>query len=1021
MSADSRLDQLLSQWQERHAQGEDMAATQLCRDCPELAPEVERRLAALRQMQHLLDTRDPLARSVPAPPGQSQPAGPLPAVAGYEILGELGRGGMGVVYKARHLALNRLVALKMILAGVHAGPEQRRRFRAEAEAVARLKHPNVVQIYEVGEHQGLPFLALEFVDGGSLDRRLNGSPLPPPKAAALLETLARAVHAAHAAGIVHRDLKPGNVLLEQAGVGAADLGTPKVTDFGLAKDLDAATVTTEAVVGTPTYMAPEQAAGRSRDIGPPSDLHALGAILYETLTGRPPFRGASVADTLVQVRTQEPVPPSRLTPTVPCDLETIALKCLQKEPAKRYVSAAALADDLRRFLDDRPILARPVGQAERLRRWCRRNPVVAGLSAALLLALLGGLCGMALLWRQAEASAEDARHQQAAAEEQSRAASAEADNADKFAGVLAEMFRSSDPLGLDAIPTVRARPEENRLAREILDRGAERVTAELSGDPGRQARLLDTIGGVYCTLGETAKAAPLLERALALRRQALPPDDPDLAASLHSLAWLNHQKGDYGKAEALYREALALRRRRADADPLPLSTTLMCLGWLRTDLEDYAAAEEMFKEAVALRLHALEENHRDVAVARVALAAAYIAEGKLMAAVAPYAQAKATLTKEADPALAESIDLFQQAMMVRGLVPSVAEGNLKKSLGLARQTLGEYHPFVALVLHELAFTLAEQKKDEEAERYYRDCLHIVRKYGLEHPKATILLRNFCRLLQRRGKLAEAEQLLQEALEARRTRYGPNHYLMADCLLVHAEVLEGQAERSRREQLLRQALAVYRQPAGPVPRGRLAVCLYRLADDLDTGHAAEAEGLLREALPLARKDLGEQAPLAGWVLCNLASFLMDQDKVEGVEESLHEALAIFRQAQSPAADVRWARQCLSRCYLVAGQPVKAADATLEERDLAGGDPSRLYDAAAGLGRCVARLGEGTPERAKYADLAMETLRQAAAKGFKDTQRLKNDKALDPLRERPEFGQLLQGLQNATGPNPTSLPP
>jgi tetratricopeptide (TPR) repeat protein len=1025
------MDELVSQWQEWYAQGADMAATQLCRDCPELAPEVERRVTALRQAQHLVDTRDPLASAGPAPPGQGPPAGPLPAVAGYEVLGELGRGGMGVVYQARHRALNRMVALKMILAGAHAGPEQRRRFRAEAEAVARLKHPNVVQIYEVGEHEGLPFLALEFVDGGSLDRRLNGQPLVPPKAAALLETLARAVHAAHEAGIVHRDLKPGNVLLEQPGPDAADLGTPKVTDFGLAKDLDAATVTTETVIGTPTYMAPEQAAGRSRDIGPRTDVHALGAFLYETLTGRPPFRSASVADTLVQVRTQEPVPPSRLQPTVPRDLETIALRCLQKEPAKRYASAAALADDLRRFLDDRPILARPVGHAERLRRWCRRNPVVAGLSAALLLALLGGLGGMALLWRQAEASAADARRQQALAERESQAARAEADNADKFAGVLAEMFRSSDPLGLDAIPTVRARPEETRLAREILDRGAGRVTAELSGDPARQARLLDTIGNVYCTLGETEKAAPLLERALALRREALPPDDPDLAVSLHSLAWLHHQRGDYDRAEALYRDALAIRRRHEDA-PVPLSTTLMCLGWLLTDLEDYADAEGMFQEAVALRVRALGAGHRDVAAARVGLAAVYIAEGKFVAALEPYLQAKEALSKEADPAVIHSIDLFQKAMIARGLFPSVggllglggapeAERSLKQALELARPALGEYHPFVGLILHELAFTLAEENKDEEAERYYRDCLRVVRKYGLEHPKATILLQNFCRLLRRRGMQAEAEQLVEEAREARQARYGPDHYLVADCLLVHEEVLPWPAERCRREQLLRQALAVYRHPAGRVPRGRLAVCLYRLADDLDAGRAAEAEGLLREALPLARNELGEQDPLVGWAQCDLASFLMDQGKLEGVEEFLREALAIFRGARDSADGKRWAWRCLGRFYLAAGKPVQAADAALEQRSLAGGDPGQLYEAAAGLGRCVARLGEGTPERAKYAELALETLRQAVARGFKDAPRLEKDPAFAPLRGRAEFGPLLERVRKAAGQPAASASP
>ena len=301
---------------------------------------------------------------------------------GYEILGRLGRGGMGVVYKARQVALDRTVALKMILHPEHAGEGGRDRFRTEAEAVARLQHANVVQIHEVGEHDGAPYFCMEFCSGGSLAEKTKAAPLPPAEAARLVELLARAMHVAHSKGIVHRDLKPANVLL-------TDDGTPKVSDFGLARKLDEAGQThSGAVMGTPSYVAPEQAAGKVKEVGPLADVYALGAILYECLAGRPPFKAATAHETLSQVMNDDPVPARRLNPRTPRDLETICSKCLRKEPAKRYASAAELADDLRRHLSGEPIRARPVGPLERAWKWARRNPAVASLLAvALLLAL----------------------------------------------------------------------------------------------------------------------------------------------------------------------------------------------------------------------------------------------------------------------------------------------------------------------------------------------------------------------------------------------------------------------------------------------------------------------------------------------------------------------------------------------------------------------------------------------------------------------------------------------------------
>jgi WD40 repeat protein/tRNA A-37 threonylcarbamoyl transferase component Bud32 len=348
-----------------------------------------------------------LAPAAGSPEGTSeQPVaarGALPEVPGYDVEAEVGRGGMGVVYKARHRGLGRAVALKMILAGAEAGPDERARFKTEAEAVARLQHPNIVQVYDAGEHHGRPYLALEFVDGGSLKDALDGTPRPARQAVELVETLARAVHHAHQRGIVHRDLKPANVLLAACGLALgtkpqAANSTPKITDFGLAKLVAgpagaAGPTRSGVVVGTPSYMAPEQAAGKVKEVGPAADVYALGAVLYELLTGRPPFKAGTQLDTLLQVLHDEPVPVRRLQPQVPRDLETVCLKCLHKDPARRYGSAEALADDLRHFLNGEPIQGRPVGNVERLGRWCRRNPaqaVAAGLAAVAV------LCGVAL-------------------------------------------------------------------------------------------------------------------------------------------------------------------------------------------------------------------------------------------------------------------------------------------------------------------------------------------------------------------------------------------------------------------------------------------------------------------------------------------------------------------------------------------------------------------------------------------------------------------------------------------------
>jgi serine/threonine protein kinase len=331
---------------------------------------------------------------------------PIPNQFGdYELLEEVARGGMGIVYKARQKSLNRTVAVKVLLASQFAKPESVQRFHTEAEAIAQLHHPNIVAVHEVGQWEGQPYFSMDYVQGRTLAELARQGPLPAKRAATYLATVAAAVHYAHGRGILHRDLKPSNVLID------AD-DQPRVTDFGLAKRLadsqlstpDPQLTLTGQVLGSPKYLPPEQAAGKHAAVGPASDVYALGVILYHLVTGRPPFHADSITTLLRQVIETEPVAPRLLNASLPRDLETICLKCLEKEPPRRYPAAQALADDLGRFLRKEPIVARPVGPAGEAWRWRRRQPVRASLIAALVVVFGLGPAGVLWQWRRAKAS-----------------------------------------------------------------------------------------------------------------------------------------------------------------------------------------------------------------------------------------------------------------------------------------------------------------------------------------------------------------------------------------------------------------------------------------------------------------------------------------------------------------------------------------------------------------------------------------------------------------------------------------
>jgi serine/threonine protein kinase len=516
-----------------------------------------------------------------------------PKIPGYEILGVLGRGGMGLVFKARHRELKRLVALKMILAGEHADTQELARFRREAEAVAQLEHPNIVQIYEVGEHQGRPFFSLEFVEGGSLAQALTKMPFAPRQTAQVAEILAMAIHYAHQRGIVHRDLKPGNVLLRKlttesteitehaerapppfasASSSVANRFIPKITDFGLAKRLgeDSGDTRTGVIMGTPSYMAPEQAEGKSRDAGPLVDVYALGAILYEMVTGRPPFKASSTLGTLEQVRSHDPVPPGRLQSAVPRDLETICLKCLHKDPARRYASALDLAEDLHRFLAGEPIRARPAGLWERTLKWTRRRPAAAALvvvSIAAVATLLGGIVWHNAQLRGALAIAEDRRRE--AEDERGRAEL----NFQKARDAVDEMLTDVGEQKLARIPQME--PVRRALLEKAL-KFYQGFLQEKSDDPAvvrETGRAYGRRGVIYQMLGQHPQAEDSLKQGLALQEELVArfPKEiayrQDVAASYDALGNLYRLSSRPTDAEKVHQQALDIRESVGHEDP----------------------------------------------------------------------------------------------------------------------------------------------------------------------------------------------------------------------------------------------------------------------------------------------------------------------------------------------------------------------------------------------------------------------------------------------------------------------
>jgi len=849
-------------------------------------------------------------------PGQQE--GPIRApspgigrtVGDYDLFEELGRGGMGVVFRARQRSLDRPVAIKMLLAGALAGDSELRRFRAEAEAVARLDHPNIVPIYEVGCAHGLPFFSMRLVEGGSLSGRVAGLANDPRVAARLAMTVAEAIHHAHQRGLLHRDLKPGNILVDPA-------GQPHVTDFGLAMRVRSGAgdglTGSGAVAGTPGYMAPEQAGGRRDELTTATDVYGLGAILFAMLAGRAPFVGDSLMETLRQVCEREPTPPSRLNPRVGHDLETICLKCLEKEPKRRYGSALALAEDLGRYLRGEPVAARPVGPATRLAMWCRRRPAPAALAAGLAASMVAGAAGVGWNWLEV-------RRQKALLVAANADLVAESDAVRDVNEFLGEsLLANASPDRYDAARKV--------TVEELLDRASEGVGRRFARRPAEEATIRRLIGNTYHATGALTKAGPHLERALGLYDRLHPADHPTVLAARNDLGCLRLDSGDPVGARPLIAAAWEGRRRVLGESHRDTLTSLNNLAAADRALGRPAEAERELRRCLELQEPALGTDDEDTLKTINNLGALLHDRGRSAEAADLFRRAlegRERRLRVDHPETLSTLGNLAAALLDEGDVEG-AIGAWERALAAGRRVRGEHHPATLATRGNLGAARLRAGDLDAAESHLRAAWAGQRENpGEEHPDTVATVNNLAMVLVRRGKLAEAEAPTRAALESSRRRLGPDRLETARLTFNLGSLLADLKRPGEAVPLLLEALPIFRAglpPDRPERAGLLAVLGRSLCAE---GRPAEAEPHLREALELRRRH----QPAGAWTTANAESLLggcladLGRDaEAEGLLIEGYERMS--KSADADPGRVAEALDRLVRFYEAAGLADRAA--------------------------------------------------------------------------------------------------
>jgi tetratricopeptide (TPR) repeat protein len=903
----------------------------LLRRFPTLGEALQRRLqggpAAAPAGDAQQTAVEPGPVALPSPADGVTPSPAWPRIPGFEIAAELGRGGMGVVYKAWEHRPGRFVALKVLHGGAQAGAVELRRFEIEVRAAARLQHPGIVQVYEVGTHQGEPYCALEYVDGPTLAQQLQGKPLPSRGAAHWVRDLASAVQYAHDQGVVHRDLKPSNVLLAAAG--------PKVTDFGLAKLRagEGGLTQTGAVLGTPAYMAPEQAEGRTQEVGPAADVWALGVILYESLTGRPPFRGETTLDTLSQVRSAEPVPPGRLQPKLPRDLETICLKCLEKQPRRRYASARDLAEDLRRYLAGEPIRARPVGVGQRVWKWMRRRPLAATALAGSVLAVLVGAAGVAWHLDQMKAALGLARQEKERAEQ----FAAEADRQAKLAGTQQARAEANFRKVLTLAERLVHRPgslppasgsPEDRERRRLLEEMERFFLTFLHDNPADPAVRQETAWAcqraaqMYQSLGRRDRALELLRRAVDLQ-EALVKEYPgevdyaqDLGQSHHDLGALHAEAGRFADAEAELGKALQLRQRLAAEEP---------------DNADYVG---------------------ELAQTRQALAEVYDQQGDLARAVAGYREAEAGFAALAQDHPDKTEYATAQALCRRAL------GELEWRQGRPDQAEKEYTAALE-VLRRLNRGASGSEESIEALAQTLNSLGEVHRGAGRLDRAEAIHREALTLFERLARQYPESATHRHDLAHTRNQLGMIH-------TATGRLAEAEADH-RAAQVLYDEL-IHEDPRDPWNRSGLAYTHTHLGHlRVSEGRLAEAEAAYTRARPLFEELAREQPGVVAHQLA-LASAYADMGNLCSRARKAAEALTwyarsvpVLESLAPPGKRPAEARFYLRYAYWgraeALGRLGRHADALADwERALALADDTGRPAVRAGRAATLARLGE-----------------------------------------------------------------
>jgi serine/threonine protein kinase len=756
-------------------------------------------------------------------------AGPV-RIGPYSIISELGRGGMGVVYLAQHIQLGRIVALKVIPSGGSATSDLEMRFLREARTVARLSHPHIVAVHDAGRDHGHAWFSMDYFEDGDLARRLRSQPFAPREAAALMHGVAEAIACSHAAGVLHRDLKPSNIMLSA--------GTPRVADFGLASELDSSGGLTagNAVLGTPHYLAPEALSRGSTAQGVPSDIYALGVILHEMLTGRTPFAGASPAE-LPGLLARGDAPDLRLlAPQVPRDLATICAKCLEFEPARRYATAADLAEDLRRFLGGEPIKARPISSGSRLLRWARRRPALAATWALSILLAAASMTAALLVDRERQRANDEAASSKA------------------LADFLARDF-------LDQA-SVSDEPDRELKLRTAVDRAAARIPLRFAGAPLAEASIRFTLGATYRSLGEYAEAERQFRRSASLRRLHLGPGHTDTLRATAELAGALSELGrNPDAAPLIHASAAALIGALGAEHPYAIGA-LETEALVERRLGHMAKAEQIARNTLAVARRALGPDHELTRNALLAHAALLALLGRLDEAQEPSREAVATTERALGPhhPVTLSTRVKLAGLDVELGRAQQAEPLLRELHASLRKQLGPDHPETLRALSFLGTALYNLERYPEADATLTELVAgCQRARGLEHGATLLAMKKLALARGRNGHLDQAVEIMREAAATSARTLGPAQTAYAAALqaygpdatstLADGEMFADALVAAGRDG---EAVPVYRQTAEALlrtqpdhwhtffVRGQLGKALAR------SGQPAEAEPLLREA-------------------------------------------------------------------------------------------------------------------------------------------------------------------------------